>query len=271
MQYYLNFSPITVYVDPSPGIKAVRNLARNNPETAIRIGTGEVGDSLLLDSVFKLSQEYIRGLSDLENVFLELKTKTAHVDHLLGIKDKGKAVIAFSLNPERIVQAEEGLAAPLTERLDAAKRVVAAGYRTAFHFDPIIYYPGWKEDYRSIIDSIRSIPDEKVAWISLGTVRYPPGLKEKIGRRRYLLDEFVRSADGKFRYIQKKRIGMYRYMFDIIRRQQQVPVYLCMESRAVWRAVFGNTPGKIPVLRDIFKRVNVEGKTAVSDGSEEIK
>ncbi len=269
MQYYLNFSPITVYVDTAPGIAAVRKLAVENPETVIRVGTGEVGDSLFLDAAFGLAEEYIRGLSGFKNVYLELKTKTAQVDHLLRVPEKGNAVIAFSLNPGRVADAEEGAAAPVRERLNAAARILDAGYLTAFHFDPIVYYPGWQEDYSAVVDLLQDFPCEKIRWISLGTMRYPPGLKDKMGRRRYLLDEYVRSADGKFRYIQKKRIGIYRYMLERIRNKADIPVYLCMESPAVWRAVFGNIPGNIPGLRDIFKRVKVEGETGIRNGVEE--
>ena len=67
----------------------------------------------------------------------------------------------------------------------------------------------WKEKYSPVASALGKFPSEKIVWISMGTVRYPPELKEKMGDRPYLYDEFVRSRDGKFRYLQVKRIEIY--------------------------------------------------------------
>ncbi len=37
--------------------------------------------------------------------------------------------------------------ASLSERLLAARRCQDAGYRLGFHFDPIVEYPNWEDDY----------------------------------------------------------------------------------------------------------------------------
>lgn len=255
MQWYLNFEPITVFADPGPAVREIRRIAAENPETIIRVGTGEIGDSLQFDPLCGLSRPFIEGLGTCENVFFEMKTKTDFVDHLLEIERKGNAVMAFSLNPQRIADAEEPDAVSIERRLAAAERASSAGYRLAFHFDPIIYGPAWEEEYGELVDSLRPFAERKIAWISLGTVRYPPELKEKMQDRPYLYDEFVRCRDGKFRYIQVKRVGMYRTMVSALRNAGiEAPVYLCMESGAVWEAVFGSKPQDIPLLEPIFDR-----------------
>lgn len=252
MKHYLNFEPITVYADPRPGIERIRELAELNSDRTLRIGTGEVGDSLQFDPLFELSADYIRGTADLENVYFELKTKTDYVDQLLDIPTKGNTVIGFSLNPPPVIRREEPFAAGLDRRLEAAGRAADAGYLVSFHFDPIIRYEGWEDEYAAVVSKLRKFDSERVAWISLGTFRYPPGLKEKMDPVPYLFDEFVRCRDGKYRYIQKLRIGMYRHMVERIRRELSSPIYLCMESAEVWRRVFGDLPGKVRETREIF-------------------
>ncbi len=252
MKSYLNFSPISVYVDPAPAIDKIRDLVSRKPGENLRIGTGETGDSLLYDPIFELSEAFIRGLSDLENVHFEMKSKTDFIDHLLDIDRKGNAVIGFSLNPEEVGASEEGASSPVQSRIAAARRVVKAGYRTSFHFDPVFQFPGWREHYFALIDGLSGFPSGSIAWISLGTFRYTPSLKDNIAGRRYLYDEFVPSADGKYRYLQKFRVQMYRDLLERLRAVTDSRVYLCMESAAVWKRVYGALPDEIPELNGIF-------------------
>lgn len=252
LRSYLNFAPLTVYLDPGPTVERLVRLARANPDRTVRAGTGEVGDSLLLDPLFRLSEQLIRALAPYPNVRLELKTKTANVEHLLGIEDKGGAVIGFSLNPPELIRAYEGRSSPLPERLEAARRAVQAGYRVSFHFDPIITGPRAEEEYRSVARLLAGFPPGSVAWISLGTFRYPPELRERVGSRELLYEEFVPCPDGKYRYPQALRSRLYRALAEELRRASEAPIYLCMESPAVWRNVFGRLPREMPELRAIF-------------------
>ncbi len=261
MQSYLNFSPIIVYADIEPVINRVLEIARRNKKKQIRIGTGEVGDSLLYDPLFNISGDLIESFSEEKNIYFELKTKTNFINHLLDIEKKGNAVIGFSLNPPNIILSEEGNAAKLEERLEAAKLVVESGYFVSFHFDPIFYYKTWETDYKRIIDSIYhlyKIPENKIAWISMGTFRYPPDLKDKIPFRDFFLEEFILARDKKYRYIQKIRSSVYKSIKKHIKSYYpNAPIYMCMESDAVWYNVFNTLPTEIPEIHDIF--IHAEG------------
>ncbi|MFW5842357.1 MAG: radical SAM protein, partial [Spirochaetota bacterium] len=150
MRSYLNFAPISINVALEQEIRAIRREALRDPTRPLRVGTGEVGDSLLYDALTGISGDLVRGLADLANVHLELKTKTASVGHLLGIEEKGNAVIGFSVNPELLAK-EQGTAATMEGRLAAALRASEAGYRLALHFDPIIAVEGWRDAYRELV------------------------------------------------------------------------------------------------------------------------
>ena len=252
MRSYLNFSPITVYVDPTAAIEQIRQLSADNANSPVRIGTGEIGDSLLFDPIFRLSEYFVSGLAACENVLFEMKTKTSYVDHLLNIPQKGNSIIGFSLNPSEIGRLEEGITSPVEERLKAAGRAVRAGYRLSFHFDPVFRVLEWESLYKTLIQSLSQFPSDRVAWVSFGTIRYTPSLKEEVGNRPYLYDEFVPSKDGKYRYLQKIRVDMYRKLIDWLKSALDVPTYMCMESEAVWRRVFGRLPHEIPEIKSIF-------------------
>ena len=80
------------------------------------------------------------------------------------------------------------------------------------------------------------IPEEKMAWLSLGTLRMTPRLKKMIENRfqenTILDEEFMRGYDGKLRYGFETRTQMYTHMKEAIRaRTQKVHIYLCMEEK----------------------------------------
>lgn len=253
MKSYLSFSPLTVYADLEASMAKIREVALGNPGVLLRVGTGEVGDSLLYDPVFRLSEELIRALADIPNLRLELKTKSVEVDHLLDIEKKGKTVIGFSLNPESIIREEEPWATSLEERLDAARRASDAGYAVAFHFDPIIRVEEWERSYLEVVDRLEPFRSREVAWVSLGTMRFTKGLRDRIEERPYIFDEFFPSADGKLRYLQGSRVAVYRALRERIAATLDAPVYLCMESEAVWKRAMGGVPESLDEVRGLFR------------------
>lgn len=259
LRSYLNFAPVTVYLDPRPAMAALGRLAEANPGRLVRVGTGELGDSLELDPLFRLSEHLIRAAADYPNLHLELKTKTSRVDHLEAVRPKGNAVIGFSLNPEAVARDLEPGADPPAERLAAARRAAAAGFRLAFHFDPIVLQNGSVAEtlrlYLPLAESLAEFDPGLISWVSLGTLRYPASLEESLREAGLAAGQFVPCRDGKFRYLQRERSRLYRELAAELERGTGAPVYLCMESPAVWRNVFGSLPRGIPAVRDIFQAV----------------
>jgi len=268
LQSYINNPYIALYPQIELIFDRVRKMVEATPDHVLRFGTGELSDSLALDDLVGFSREAIPFFASLRKALLELKTKAARVDHLLRLEHKGRTVLAWSLNPERIVLEEESGTAPLEHRLSAARLCQGAGYPLAFHFDPIIEYPGWEEDYRRLIEALaRQIDPSGVIWISMGCLRFPPPLKgiitERFPRSRVLLGELFPAEDGKFRYLKPLRIQIYRKVLGWLREWDEgLFVYLCMERDDVWREVFGKSPGSTAGLvaafdervREFFRR-----------------
>jgi len=267
MQSYLRNRTLEVRLPPYRTVDAIRALVAANPHQMVRLGTGEVGDSLLYDPLFALSSDLITALADLPTLRFELKTKTDCVDHLPPRGSHGgNVVIAFSLNPDSVAAAEEGVAASLDQRLAAAQRAVDQGYLVAFHFDPMVRIDQWQEEYAQVVDRLRRFRSAAPQWISLGTLRYPTSLRSFIEVRPYGLGEFVSSGDGKMRYLQKERSAMYRMMrARLAEVLPDTPVYLCMESSAMWRHLQRAVPDRSGALSQIMRpldlRVLQEGST----------
>ncbi len=211
----------------------------------MRIGTGEFTDSLMMDDITGTGVFFINRIAPHKNIFLELKTKSTHVASLLDIQEKGNTVLAWSLNTPANISLYEPGSAGLDERLGAASLASGAGYLTAFHFDPMILDGNYLDDYPAVVDMIfRCVDPERVAWISLGCFRYSPGFKENLRERapftRLAAGEMFPGQDGKFRYLKRLRIALYRAMKERIEFYTKTPfIYLCMEPSDVWKAFSG--------------------------------
>ena len=248
LQGYLNNPLLTVYVNLEDALEEVEQMLRAHPDQFFRIGTGELTDSLTFDPVALQSRELIPFFARQDNAILELKTKTTHVDQFLDLDPRGRVIVSWSLNAPAVAASEEGSAPPLEARLRAARKVQEAGYRLGFHFDPLIEHEGWEKGYRQVVDALfDTVSAERIAWISLGALRYPPVLDALIRRRhphsRLPLAELVPGVDGKLRYFRPTRVKMFRQMYRWIKeRAPGVFVYLCMESDTVWRQAFEWSP-----------------------------
>ncbi len=249
LQDYLAHNPLLkVFSNVNDLLEEAHQLLSKHRRFFFRIGTGEITDSLALDPYIGYSAEIVPFFAEQPNALLELKTKSDRVEGLLGLDPKGRVVVSWSMNPQRVIDADEHLTASFDERLMAARRCQEAGYRLGFHFDPIIEYAGWEKDYGEMVERIFATVDyRRIAWLSMGVLRNTPSLKRIMRQRfpstRLLSGEQVSCPDGKMRYFQPLRVSMYRKMLRWIRNASPtVFVYLCMESREVWEQVFGFAP-----------------------------
>ncbi|MEW6530963.1 MAG: radical SAM protein [Thermodesulfobacteriota bacterium] len=240
LQAYFNRPVLEVFVNVSEMLDGLRERVSEEPNRFHRICTGEFTDSLALDPITDLASKLVHFFSQQTNASLEIKTKTDFVETLLDIDPRGRVVLSFSMNAAEIASLEERRAASLKRRLQAAAQAQNKGYMLGFHFDPIIPFQGWEQGYYRTIDRIfRLIDPQRIAWISLGVLRFVPDLKEivraRFGPLRYFHDGFVRGLDGKQRLPVQRRIEIYKRLADRIRTHApETRIYLCMESPYVW-------------------------------------
>jgi len=255
LRLYAPDAPLTLYANLE---EAAQEFSRRAAEWTgpVRVGTGQFADSLALDPWTRHVPWLLGQVAGFPGVELELKTKSDAVEGLLGMRPTANVVVAWSVNPPRIIAAEETGAAPLAARLRAAGEVARAGYRVAFHLDPVLLEDGWEGEYRDVLEQLFSAVDPGgVAWVSLGTLRFPPHFLERWGPElrghRAFFGELVPGEDGKLRQFWPARRDAYRFLSGELRRRGGggLRVYLCMEPRATWASALGWSPEEGEVER----------------------
>ncbi|CCK80147.1 SPL family radical SAM protein [Desulfobacula toluolica] len=215
-----------------------------------RIGTGEYTDSLIWEKVSLVPKFLVEKFARQNNCLLELKTKTVNIDSLLPLDHNGKTVLAWSLNTPDIISSEEKGTASLKARFEAARQAESKGYRLAFHFDPLVIYPGCEIEYKKVIQQIfEYVSSQSIVWISIGTFRFMPKLKQLIETRfkqsTICYGEFILGLDNKMRYFKPLRIKLYKEIISCIKEYApDLLVYFCMEDEEVWEKCMGFFPAK---------------------------
>ena len=254
LQQYTNNNIILV----NPNIDGIYNellelTAAAKTDKTFRLGSGEFSDSLLFDEYTGITMRLLEIIGKFDKVFFEIKTKTSEVSHILkkfqGCSDR--VIFAWSVNPQKIIESEEPLAASLDARLSAAKSAAEKGYSLAFHFDPVILYDNWEQDYKFVVKKIfDEVAADKIVWISVGSFRCAPELisiikKTRPASRTYP-EEIIIGTDGKIRYPFFMRKKIYKILIDEIKKYSDNPVvYLCMENLNMWEETGAANPADI--------------------------
>ncbi len=211
----------------------------------LRIGTGELSDSLAFDTETKYSNKILSIFENFPEVIFEFKTKSININSILKYKKVLKnIVVSWSLNPQIIIEREEHFSPDLNLRLRAIAEVQSKGYKIGLHFDPIILIENWKSYYRSLIVKISKIINpQNIAWWSMGILRFPHSLRKHIFKFKdsFLFSgELIKGYDGKYRYFKPIRIEVFKFIRQEIQSiiSDKIPLYLCMEDIEVWEEIF---------------------------------
>ena len=243
LQAYLDDKDQGVFYTNREDMEAeLRRFLAANRE--VRMGTGELSDSLAFEKVRPGAYRLLEFFRGFPAAILEFKTKAVDVQALLDVADPpGNIVVSWSLNPAALIRGEERLTPSLDRRLQALAAVQAKGYAVGIHFDPLILFPGWREHYLELIRALaRVLRPGRVAWWSLGALRFPAELKKHIFRRRgsqLFWGELIEGEDRKYRYFMPQRLELFAAVRDGIRAavSRHIPLYLCMEDVHVWREI----------------------------------
>ena len=211
------------------------------------IGTGQSSDSLMWGNRFGLLDALCRFAVAHPNVILEMKSKSGRIDYFLENRPPANMVFTWSLNTPKVIRHEEKGAAPLDVRLASARKLADRGCPVGFHFHPIIWYQGWREEYLELVATLTDMfRPEEVVMVSLGTLTFTRAVVRRIRNRLLnssILQMPLEDCAGKLSYplqIKEEMFGAVYRGFPEAWRDDPF-FYMCMEHEALWEPVFGRS------------------------------
>jgi len=224
---------------------------------------GELQDSLALEHLTHAAESFIPFFGQLPNGYLFMLTKSDNIEPILNLAHNGHTIIAWSMNAPEVSQEFEVGAPPFERRLEAARKVQAAGYPVRIRLDPIVLVGDWKKVYaRTVRRIFEQITPERItlgtlrfeqafinnrhshiapgSWLLSGIEKMPPmlepiqiptGKKDNNGQMK------MKTSVGKVSYPEELRVEVFRFVISEVRRHFDGPVALCKETETVWRSV----------------------------------
>lgn len=265
LQSFLNTPYTVLYTNIDKALMELSEMHASHSNSRVRVGTGEVVDSLSLDPLTLYSKTLIDFFRDKPTWNLEFKTKSAFVENLLEVPASSNVIVSWSINPQYVIENEEHGTASLADRLLAAQRCLQHGYQIAFHIDPVIWHTDWKANYSKLAETIHAtFRPQDLPYISLGALRFQAEQRD-IMRERFGMDSWVtraemfKSSSGKMRYDQTLREEMFQTILKKFKDlDPQWKIFLCMETPETWLNATGELPYKQENIRSLFKPLKIE-------------
>lgn len=177
---------LSCYTDPL----GIEHLTGSLATAIERVGTGRYGD----------------GAS------LRFTTKFDAVEPLLALAHGGRTRIRFSVNAAEVERFEGGTAR-MPARIDALRRVAAAGYPVGLTIAPVMPVDGWQEAHGRLLDDVAAALSTVPAvdlTAEVITHRFTPASKQVLEgwypRTKLEMDETVRS-------VKRSKFGGVKYVY----------------------------------------------------------
>lgn len=211
-----------------------RWIAMDDPESSM-LNMGNLSDSLAFESARPLVARLVRIFRDAaerqgrkHTLLLVTKGGVRHCRPLFDAEPCRNVIVSFSVNnPEAARRYERG-AATVSDRMRAAERLKANGWRVRIRIDPMML--GF--DYARTAERVRKLSPERV---TLGSLRAEPNLVRRVDKGLFSDLESGGHARALARYPLKARLTLYRQALSSLR--ETCAIGLCEETPEVWRAL----------------------------------
>ena len=133
-----------------------REAARRATRGPYWLSVSYLTDILAFEPVLPLAHEWVAFARRTPGVTVEIRTK-GEASGLPREAPPPNVVLVWSLSPQPLASRAERGCATLANRLRAARSASDAGWRVRIAVDPVVLYPGWREDYEAMLESTRAL------------------------------------------------------------------------------------------------------------------
>lgn len=145
---------IRIYVNIDEVLQTARKLIQErSPELTLFEGSA-VSDPIIVERYTGTLAKTINFFSLEQLGRFRFVTKFTDIDSLLTLNHNYHTSVRFSINCQSVIKKHEHGTPLLPERLEAAAKVLQAGYPLGFLIAPIIFFPGWEKEYETMVKDL---------------------------------------------------------------------------------------------------------------------
>ena len=177
------------------------------------------------ESLCGFVKDWIDFTREHDNLTIEIRTKSGRCDlwsrySIQACSAQQCVIIAYTLSPQKVASEYEHFASALSERIKAAKCAMDNGFLVRLCFDPMIYCPGWKEEYERLVTEVFSHLDGSKLWdVSVGSFRISQDYLKKMRKdmpRSAVVNFPYDNVNGYYQYPENIRKNMEEYMVKLL-------------------------------------------------------
>ena len=247
-----------------------------NARYPLRLTASEFNDFLAVDHLTGTGTFSCRW-QKYPNFKFTIRSRSSYVDNFLKHDGLGRATFHMVMSPDQCIKDFEHGTSSLDERIHAARRVQEArGFPLNIVFEPIITYPEFIEDYKTLIGRLhKGLDPNRIGKFILGSMRYSNQLRAMIQLHfpdTHLFDanyQYVapQKPDTKNRYIVDTRQSIYTTISSEIRNSLQKPFVLGSETPEIWDRMSLNRDDELAhsVFEPITENAGIESMPSQED------
>ena len=158
---------------------------RADPSQPLHLALSYDTDLLGFERMIPLCRDWIAFTRTRPELIVEIRTKSANFAALADLPASDQVILAWTLSPDAVIRAHEGLTPPLARRLAAAQRAQEAGWPLRLCFDPVLHVPDWQTLYDAMVDeTFAALDADRVLDVSLGVFRVSRDYYKKMRAQR---------------------------------------------------------------------------------------
>lgn len=140
--------------------RLINTSQKSESEKTFEIGSNS---DLVLENTITGNLEWtITRFGEYGRGHITFPTKFHMVDPLLTLDHRGKVIFRMSVNPQKIISRIELGTSSLMQRIEAVNRMCDAGYPCGLLIAPVILTEGWKDEYRTLLETLQEYLSPKM-------------------------------------------------------------------------------------------------------------
>lgn len=172
-----------IFINYEDFADSITDIAKRHVDEAVWFFSGYDCDSLAYEPLTGFAEFFLPLIADIDNAWLELRTKSTQIRQLLKQPPCERIVTAFSFTDAHSHEKLEHGVPSIAKRIQAMKTLSDAGWPIGLRFDPLVYHDNYRQAFSELLEQIMGeIEPDRFHSISLGAFRLPKNNFRQITR-----------------------------------------------------------------------------------------